>query len=759
MQNFATERSPHVMQNVLIRSNLLRENIPNELKELKQWVCYQARPRNGKITKVPIDPSSGIAINIQDNKNWLSFEDALQYMCNMKNVSGIGFVFTETDPYVGIDIDNCIDENGEWNEVAQMVYEHLKNDGYVEYSPSGRGLHIIIKGRKQSNKSKNTDLGIEMYSQDRYFTVTGNAINQVDQIKNAAGLRIIEELYFTEKGELQMTNMTVMTEEQILERMFKSENGYEIQRLFDGDTSMYGGDESRADLALCNYLAFYTGKDAFLMDKLFRMSGLYRKKWDERHAADGRTYGQMTIEKAISGTVNVYDFNYHNEKKENRTPEIITAQNSQTDNELPWYVPTGNGGNKKFMPGVLAQHLAQSEDLIYSHGHFFQKRDGVYRKMEIEAVEKKIYENLLPQYSKANHIKDTLQQLKLLVYSEEDLYDVEQLKGKINFKNGIYDISTKTLIEHSTDFKTALQVNAIYNPEATCPQFQKFLNQVVDKQDQLILQELIGYLLTTETRAEKAFILYGPGRTGKSTFLKIVEYILGDEYVSNVPLQYLSQKFYIGRLYGKLLNTFADLPSKPLEDTGIFKAIVSGDRVLAEDKFKDPFFFRCTARLLFSCNELPPNYVDRSDGFFRRLIIIPFVNQIPSDQVDPHLFDKLTKEVDGIVQWALIGLHRLMENNFQFSHSNSSERLLQQYRKESNNVIWFVEEYCVLDLNATIRGKDLYQFYKNKCLENNKQPISKIKFFQSLEAEYRTITRYEDASRSVAYRGITIIRT
>ncbi|MFB5165975.1 phage/plasmid primase, P4 family, partial [Parageobacillus toebii] len=199
--------------------------------------------------------------------------------------------------------------------------------------------------------------------------------------------------------------------------------------------------------------------------------------------------------------------------------------------------------------------------------------------------------------------------------------------------------------------------------------------------------------------------------------------------------------------------------TKPLEETGVFKALVSGDRIIAEDKFRDPFFFRCTARLLFSCNELPANYVDRSEGFFRRLLIIPFTNQIEQDKVDPHLFEKLIEEVDGIVQWALIGLHRLMENNFQFSHSDSSERLLQHYRKESNNVIWFVEEYCVLDLNATIRGKDLYQFYKNKCLENNKQPISKIKFFQSLEAEYRTITRYEDASRSVAYRGITIIRT
>jgi putative DNA primase/helicase len=744
------------MQNVLIRSNLLRENIPNELKELKQWVCYQARPRNGKITKVPIDPSSGIPINIQDNKNWLSFEDALQYMCNMKNVSGIGFVFTETDPYVGIDIDNCIDEYGEWNELAQTVYENLKNDGYVEYSPSGRGLHIIIKGRKQSNKSKNTDLGIEMYSQGRYFTVTGNAINQVDQIKNAPGLRIIEELYFTEKGERQMTNMTVMTEEQILERMFKSENGYEIQRLFDGDTSMYGGDESRADLALCNYLAFYTGKDAFLMDKLFRMSGLYRKKWDERHAADGRTYGQMTIDKAISGVNHIYEFSYTNgdKKKEQSNQQTLTKKN---DSDRPWYVPA-NGSSMKFMPGILAEHIANTEDLLYSNGHFFEKKNGVYKKTEVEVIEKKIYDKMLPEYAKANHIKDTLQQLKLMVYSDEDLYDVEQLKGKINFKNGLYDISSKTLINPSSDIKTALQINATYNPDATCPRFQKFLDEAVDKQDQLILQEMVGYLLTTETRAEKAFILYGPGRTGKSTFLKVIEYILGEEHVSNVPLQYLSQKFYIGRLYGKLLNTFADLPSKSLDDTGVFKALISGDRVFAEDKFKDPFFFRCTARLLFSCNELPANYVDRSEGFFRRLLIIPFTNQIEQDKVDPHLFEKLIEEVDGIVQWALIGLHRLIENNFQFSHSDSSERLLHQYRKESNNVIWFVEEYCILDLRATIKGQDLYRFYKMKCLENGKQPVSKIKFFQSLEREYKSIVRYEDPSRAVAYRGIALMR-
>lgn len=626
---------------------LHQENIPSELKSLKQWVCYQARPRSGKVTKVPINPNSGDPINAQDSMNWLSFEEALQQLRNQnRKVSGIGFVFTDNDPYIGVDVDDCIDEDGNYNDVAQYVINTLENDGYIELSPSERGIHAIIKGKKHTTKSKNGRLGIEMYAQGRYFTMTGKAINQVKMIKSSMQLRDIEEKYFSEPVRQEIVNNSNLTEEQVLDKMYRSKSGYEIQRLFDGDTSMYDGDESSADLALCNHLAFFTQKNEYLMDKLFRSSGLYRPKWDKKHSSDGRTYGQMTISKAMDGTNNVYGENGqgHSISKKKHFLLDTKKQGHKEDEDFPWYERKPNG-SMRFMPDILADSMATEKDLVYSKAHFFERDSGVYKKTEDEKViQRQIKEKLLKKYTTPKYIKDTLELLKLNAFENIDLYDVEQLQGKINFKNGIYDIETRRLQNHSSDLKTALQINASYDPEATCPEFETFLNNAVNPEDKAIVQELIGYLLTTETKAEKAFILYGPGRTGKSTLLKLIESILGDEYVSNLSIQDLSKRFSLGRMYGKLLNTFADLPSKPLDDTGVFKALVSGDRLQAENKFKDPFEFRNKARLLFSCNELPQNYVDRTDGFFRRLQLIPFLNQIPENQIDPHLYEKLNAE-------------------------------------------------------------------------------------------------------------------
>ena len=259
-----------------------------------------------------------------------------------------------------------------------------------------------------------------------------------------------------------------------------------------------------------------------------------------------------------------------------------------------------------------------------------------------------------------------------------DLFDSPILKNKINFKNGILNISTGEMEEHSPKSITTIQINANYSKSAVCPIFEEFMNDSLSHKDISIAQELLGYLLIPETIAEKTFILYGPGRTGKSTFLKLIEHILGKKSITNVASQDLSQKFKPSLLFGKLANIYADLPNKALQDIGVFKTLVSGDTIAAEEKFHTPFSFSNKARLLFSCNELPANYVDRTDG---------------------------------IVCWALEGLKRLAANNYQFTKSETTENLLFEYKKQSNNVIWYVTEYCELKGDSTEYSQNLYQHY------------------------------------------------
>ena len=122
--------------------------------------------------------------------------------------------------------------------------------------------------------------------------------------------------------------------------------------------------------------------------------------------------------------------------------------------------------------------------------------------------------------------------------------------------------------------------------------------------------------------------------------------------MSNVSWQALNERFKTAELFGKLANIFADLPTKNIDDNGIFKALVGEDYLTVEKKNRDPVSFQSNARLLFSCNSIPKNYGDRSDGFYRRLIIIRFNHAVPQEKKDPNLLDKFRVEADGIFLFA-----------------------------------------------------------------------------------------------------------
>lgn len=276
-------------------------------------------------------------MNIDSNRaeNWHSFEEAIQYT-GKNSITGIGFVFTEADDLVGIDIDGCV-ENGTFNQVAEEILCQLKGKAYAEYSPSGRGIHLITKGAKTSTRSKNSEYGLEVYQNKRYFTVTGNMLDGYEKIDWAIdGINSICTT-FLEKGDedeqlVLLSERADVRDESIIDIIFRGKSGNRLRSLYDGDWKGYYQSQSEADIALCNALAFYTAKDASQMDVLFRKSGLYRSKWDRIHYTDGSTYGDVVIEKAIKDTGNVFDRKSQRDKAESKKPTIQKP-------ELPhWYM-------------------------------------------------------------------------------------------------------------------------------------------------------------------------------------------------------------------------------------------------------------------------------------------------------------------------------------------------------------------------------------------------------------------------------------
>lgn len=292
-------------------------NVPETLKARDQWVVWRLEHREGKQTKVPYNPLTNQRASSTDPFSWGSFSDAVKAW-ESGQYSGIGFVFASDRSITGIDLDHVL-EGG----VLDPQFQELVGSAntYCEVSPSGTGLHIYVLGGKpegfagskktlQSHASDGSAHVIEVYDQGRYFTITGAVFGEPrDVCVNNVLLHDIKQTYFTSEPQEALSRPRQiipleLTDNELIQKMFHSKNGNQIRALMEGDTSAHSDDDSSADMALCNHLAFWTGCNKELMDRIFRGSGLVRDKWDEPRGKE--TYGQMTIRKAIESCDEVY---------------------------------------------------------------------------------------------------------------------------------------------------------------------------------------------------------------------------------------------------------------------------------------------------------------------------------------------------------------------------------------------------------------------------------------------------------------------
>ena len=296
----------------------------DELKSLKQWVAYRLvwNEKKGKADKRPVNPFTGEGAKANDSSTWGTYDDAMNYAMRQGLIAGksggVGFEFA--GGYAGIDLDNVVLEDGSLKKFASEIVEQM--DSYTELSPSGKGLHILFKLKTPlsaiGSRHRNDELGLEMYDNGRFFTVTGQIYGEVRSlVERTETVRKVYDEYLVNRVSERRATVEIypsveifqnsLTDNELWEKMFSSQHGREIRALYFGDISGYDNDHSRADLALCNHLAYWTNGDMWRMDTMFRQSGLMRGKWDERHG--GQTYGAMTLGVALR-TYRPYERSY-----------------------------------------------------------------------------------------------------------------------------------------------------------------------------------------------------------------------------------------------------------------------------------------------------------------------------------------------------------------------------------------------------------------------------------------------------------------
>ena len=438
---------------------------------------------------------------------------------------------------------------------------------------------------------------------------------------------------------------------------------------------------------------------------------------------------------------------------------VANKENRQRaeDTGLPeWYEMTERGG-LRFLSGILANYLAENVKAFYTAGSYFFYENGVYRESEDLAASAKVRERMMPRSVTMQAINDTVGQWKMLV--RKPVSEVNSNPFILNLQNGLYHVLDDTFKAHTPEYFSTVQIKAAYAPDADCPQFIRYLESMLGAEEIALVQEIFGYLLIPVNKAQKSFVFVGAPNAGKSTLLNVMqEILLGSENVSNIPWQNLGDRFNKAELFGKLANIFADLPSKSIDDNGMFKALTGEDFITAERKNKDPFSFRPYARFLFSCNEIPRNYGDRSEGFYRRLIIIRFEKSVPKAKRDPNLAEKLAAERDGILMWALCGLKRLIAANYDFSETERTRGELERYRIESNSVLSFAALYCQTGETGFVVRDELFLRYKEYCGNAGMKPVSQTNFNKELEAGYPELVRGRDKlSKRRIWRGIAYV--
>ena len=323
--------------------------------------------------------------------------------------------------------------------------------------------------------------------------------------------------------------------------------------------------------------------------------------------------------------------------------------------------------------------------------------------------------------------------------------------GFINLNNGIINVKTGELLNHSKEFGFTTKAAVDFDKDAKCEKWIEFLNVALEGDFERIacIQQMIGYiLLGGKPFLQKAFILFGDGRNGKSVFMYVLRELLGHDLVSSVSLKAFSEKFETVMLDGKLANISGDEGDDFRVSTGAFKLAVSGESLLVQQKGLPAYNIDVNARFIFSCNKFP-YFGERSHALLDRLIVIPFDRTILEEDKDPHLDVKLTSELSGILNWAIDGAKQVLATK-SIIHARQSILAKAEMTEDVDPFANWVEENLAFSgLDTSESTEELFSHFKRCMAEDGltKTKFGKIGFARELKRHVRKF--YSEKNRGI----------
>lgn len=671
--------------------------VPDSLAELNQWIVWRYEQRNGKQTKVPYSVG-GTAASTTDPITWASYEQALNtWQANSKRYAGVGFVFSQVDPYAGIDLDDCL-EQGRMKPWAQPIVEKLA-DTYMEVSPSGRGVKIWVKATLPGSGLKRPygDGDVEIYDRARYFTVTG-------QVLNGAPLEI-------------------------------EDHQADVDRLY---ALLNGGPASKTKADISGGAPVIEGDRHNYLTSVAAQFGARGMRLEEIHAAtQALNISRCKPPKPGKEVRDICEWVWQREQGK-RNGQTSAGQPAGDASPAKTGVAPRSGGDETNTAELAGEITSQASFARDAGGRLYVFKDGVYIPSGELFVQQRV-KGIMKRWG--IETKWTSRRAKevceYILVDSPALWDAPR-QDIVNLRNGLLSVRTGEIRAHSPEFLSSVQLPVTFDPAAECPAWDQFIADVFPGDSEAVAWEVAAWLMTPDTSIQKAVLLTGEGANGKSTYLRALVAFVGRHNTAAVSLHRLEQdKFAVARLVGKLANICPDLPSAHLASTSMFKAITGGDVLHAEYKYLDSFEFVPFAKLVLSANQ-PPHSDDPTHGFFRRWLVVPFMRTFEEGSAGTISREKLDarlsapNELSGVLNKALGALAAIGKRGG-FTESESMKRAWSEFRTATDPLsVWL--DCNTVDLpTAMVAKADLMTAFNKHCTDAGRPPLTKSAFGLALK--------------------------
>jgi putative DNA primase/helicase len=759
------------------------ENIPLALRNIPRWIRWSVgrQKDGGRYDKIPID-KNGYASNAHDPKNWNDFESVLKQIEGTEK-TGIALDLNGAPLEVGKlkglhliggDLDLCVEsyiEGGPINVTAKAKKILQLLDTYHEVSPSGTGIRFYFAcDQVPRNRNEN---GAEIYHSGRFLTMTGHGYGEV-QIINSGKLDELMHLMFPEKckeGGPQNKKITHRTT-----ALTPAETKENVRKLESALSAIPANIERRLWCDLIYSIKTHGFTSGELIAKRWSESAGEYHPQNNRHGYEEKAFNDVWRYDSHSigpGTVYYHakTFGWLGIQRELFKPADISSG-------VDIYGDVYNG---KFFASKFKNWMIfcypRSKWLKFTgtvwiwcdSGEELQAAKHAALDIAKHAAEVFSADPTNPNSKKLiQHAQNSqnLNRLQAMLQTAAaelgmGLGSITQIDSDsmlLGCKNGVICLGTGTLLAADPKMLITRQVNSDFDPEATCPTWLKFLNQcfIGDEETVNYIQKALGYSLTGTVGEEVLHFCFGTGRNGKSVFANVMTKLMGD-YAITAPAEMLMRRERngatndIARLCGSRFVLANETRSDQRFDDLTIKTLVSTERISARFLHNEFFDFWPTFKIWIRGNHKPV-ITDESNGAWRRIRLVPFENNLPEEEIDPRLEEKLLSEKEGILAWMVEGV--LKWKNEGLTPSPRIRVASNQYRTDCDVIGDFIEEHCSIGTDLKISQANLWNLWQEWAKDNGYFSGSKKTFTRRLKDRGVNPEGYLNGSR--AYVGISL---